>query len=226
MKNAAKTPGKLLAGLCLILFFCLMPVRSYAAEQQLSEITKLYVTGIYGSETLPQQKVNWQYADKGYYLCMPSGADLSNVQLHFTENSDGNENADSYVMIDGQKINCGDSANLSGTSKLQISLAGGKSVTVNIVKSAEIPAMFIQTASGTLDKVHASKDNKEKGTMTTIFNQYEKEVLYPSCFHKYRPLFFRKFFTCFYGVIKSIPENGTNIQRLNKIYTIKVCGNR
>ena len=99
MKNAAKTPGKLLAGLCLILFFCLMPVRSYAAEQQLSEITKLYVTGIYGSETLPQQKVNWQYADKGYYLCMPSGADLSNVQLHFTENSDGNENADSYVMI-------------------------------------------------------------------------------------------------------------------------------
>ena len=103
MKNAAKTPGKLLAGLCLILFFCLMPVRSYAAEQQLSEITKLYVTGIYGSETLPQQKVNWQYADKGYYLCMPSGADLSNVQLHFTENSDGNENADSYVMIGGQK---------------------------------------------------------------------------------------------------------------------------
>ena len=66
MKSAAKTPGKLLAGLCLILFFCLMPVRSYAAEQQLSEITKLYVTGIYGSETLPQQKVNWQYADKGY----------------------------------------------------------------------------------------------------------------------------------------------------------------
>lgn len=45
MKSAAKTPGKLLAGLCLILFFCLMPVRSYAAEQQLSEITKLYVTG-------------------------------------------------------------------------------------------------------------------------------------------------------------------------------------
>ena len=39
MKSAAKTPGKLLAGLCLILFFCLMPVRSYAAEQQLSEIT-------------------------------------------------------------------------------------------------------------------------------------------------------------------------------------------
>lgn len=145
-----------------------MPVRSYAAEQQLSEITKLYVTGIYGSETLPQQKVNWQYADKGYYLCMPSGADLSNVQLHFTENSDGNENADSYVMIGGQKINCGDSTNLSGTSKLQISLAGGKSVTVNIVKSAEIPAMFIQTASGTLDKVHASKDNKEKGTMALV----------------------------------------------------------
>lgn len=168
MKNAAKTPGKLLAGLCLILFFCLMPVRSYAAEQQLFEITKLYVTGIYGSETLPQQKVNWQYADKGYYLCMPSGADLSNVQLHFTENSDGNENADSYVMIGGQKINCGDSTNLSGTSKLQISLAGGKSVTVNIVKSAEIPAMFIQTASGTLDKVHASKDNKEKGTMALV----------------------------------------------------------
>ena len=131
MKSAAKTPGKLLAGLCLILFFCLMPVRSYAAEQQLSEITKLYVTGIYGSETLPQQKVNWQYADKGYYLCMPSGADLSNVQLHFTENSDGNENADSYVMIGGQKINCGDSTDLSGTSKLQISLAGGKSVSVN-----------------------------------------------------------------------------------------------
>lgn len=168
MKSAAKTPGKLLAGLCLILFFCLMPVRSYAAEQQLSEITKLYVTGIYGSETLPQQKVNWQYADKGYYLCMPSGADLSNVQLHFTENSDGNENADSYVMIGGQKINCGDSTDLSGTSKLQISLAGGKSVTVNIVKSAEIPAMFIQTASGTLDKVHASKDNKEKGTMALV----------------------------------------------------------
>ena len=168
MKNAAKTPGKLLAGLCLILFFCLMPVRSYAAEQQLSEITKLYVTGIYGSETLPQQKVNWQYADKGYYLCMPSGADLSNVQLHFTENSDGNENADSYVMIGGQKINCGDSTDLSGTSKLQISLAGGKSVSVNIVKSAEIPAMFIQTASGTLDKVHASKDNKEKGTMALV----------------------------------------------------------
>lgn len=56
MKNAAKTPGKLLAGLCLILFFCLMPVRSYAAEQQLSEITKLYVTGIYGSEHCRSRK--------------------------------------------------------------------------------------------------------------------------------------------------------------------------
>ena len=75
-------------------------------------------TGIYGSETLPQQKVNWQYADKGYYLCMPSGADLSNVQLHFTENSDGNENADSYVMIGGQKINCGDSTDLSGNKQI------------------------------------------------------------------------------------------------------------
>ena len=28
--------------------------------------------------------------------------------------------------------------------------------------------MFIQTASGTLDKVHASKDNKEKGTMALV----------------------------------------------------------
>lgn len=51
---------------------------------------------------------------------------------------------------------------------MQISLAGGKSVSVNIVKSAEIPAMFIQTASGTLDKVHANKDNKEKGTMALV----------------------------------------------------------
>ena len=41
-----------------------------------------------------------------------------------------------------------------------------------------------------------------------IFNQYRKEVLHFPRFHKYRPLFFRKFFTCFYGVIKSIPENG------------------
>ena len=55
-----------------------------------------------------------------------------------------------------------------------------------------------------------------------IFNQYRKEVLHFPRFHKYRPLFFRKFFTCFYGVIKSIPENGTNIQRLNKIYTITI----
>lgn len=174
MKSETKDKSVFWMTVCVLFFFCFMPIRAYAAEQQLSYIEKLYVTVSYGSgDTQTEQKVNWQYADKdGYYLCMPAGADLSNVKLHFTEgNSTGaevTEDTESYVMAGGQKVHCGETLDLSGKSTLQISLSGGRSKTVNITQSAEIPAMFIQTASGTLDKIHANKANKEAGTMALV----------------------------------------------------------
>ena len=91
MKSETKDKSVFWMTVCALFFFCFMPIRAYAAEQQLSYIEKLYVTVSYGSgDTQTEQKVNWQYADKdGYYLCMPAGADLSNVKLHFTEGNSG-----------------------------------------------------------------------------------------------------------------------------------------
>ena len=49
MKSETKDKSVFWMTVCVLFFFCFMPIRAYAAEQQLSYIEKLYVTVSYGS---------------------------------------------------------------------------------------------------------------------------------------------------------------------------------
>lgn len=79
-EKGGKRDMRLLKLLCFICLFCLMPLRAHAAQEQLNSIKDLYVTGFFG-DALGEQQIHWQQEGESYYLCMPSGADLSSVKI-------------------------------------------------------------------------------------------------------------------------------------------------
>lgn len=157
-ENGSNLLQKILFLLCMIL---ILPVSAQAAAEQLTSLNDLYVTGFLG-DTLSEQEIHWKKDDGKYYLCMPAAADLSSVKLHF-----GGNVTEGTVMINGTSVTSGETIDLSKEKTVQISLARS-TITVNILQSANVPSVFIATESGNLNKIHASKENKESGTMQIV----------------------------------------------------------
>lgn len=161
-KTAMKKKGYLFTFLCLFCLFCLAPLRAQAAGAQLGRINNLYVTGFFG-DTVSEQKINWQKDGSDYCLCLPSGSSLEQIRLWFE-----GDPADGYLMLDGRTVKSGDTIDLSGAeSTLTLSLSGSEQK-LRIVRSANIPSMFIATESGSLSAIHANKEYKEPGELTVV----------------------------------------------------------
>ena len=117
---------------------------------------------LYDSESVSRkaEAVRWWYAkaDKTYYLFMPAAT----VSLYlWVDSTDA-------VLLDGEPFQSGQEATflLDGISR-DLSI-GKKSYTLRVMRSAQVPALFITTVSGSLSTIHHRKGNQETGTLHMI----------------------------------------------------------
>ncbi len=148
----------------LLLLLVFLPAGALAAK-----VSDLWVTSSLpekavqtGNAQTPIDAVRWWYSskEKAYILFLPAGVDSGSLQLWFT----GAET----LTVGKKKVQSGDTVNFL-TPGEKITLASGKDTyTLKIMKSANIPAMFLATESGSIESIHKSKENEEKGFLAII----------------------------------------------------------
>lgn len=108
-------------------------------------------------------KINWWRSDidGGYYLFLPDGVDASALTVMFDFDS---------FSVDGKELKSGEKTDVFSEKGSYSVAADGKDYTLVVLESDNLPAVYIETESGSLDKIHADKDYKEKGSFAAYEN--------------------------------------------------------
>ncbi|MDO4269472.1 MAG: CotH kinase family protein [Eubacteriales bacterium] len=101
--------------------------------------------------------------DSAYYLFLPSSLDRSQVNLFVTAPAEAVTEASGKITLQ-RGLNTVD---LTGVDELSLA-SGDKTLTLKIMQSSEVAAMFLTTDTGSMDFVHANKNNKDKGGMVLV----------------------------------------------------------
>lgn len=172
-----------IAMICCVIWTLPAGVSAAEEETAIESLEDVYITGFLQADA--EQKLHWNYAASGAKeqdysqercFFLPSGADCDTVSIWFakTQKDDSTGGITSvtetgYVMIDGLKIKSGDVIKLPSDGEfLSVTLAEGKTTKIYVKKSSNVPSMFISTASGSLEDIHADKEHKEKGDMLLL----------------------------------------------------------
>jgi len=104
-----------------------------------------------------------------YYLFLPSYASLKDIRL-------APYSAKICVMKEGKPYEITESAELlTGMDKVQCQfIDSGKNFELRILKSANIPAVFIETKFGGVEDIKADKEHEVPGTIVTIDSMGER----------------------------------------------------
>lgn len=145
--------------LCMILMLCCAALPAQAAEK-----VTLWVSG---DGTHGVDAIDW-YQDKNIcYLFLPGNVEKDALKIGFSGTD--------TLKIGGSDVRQGDSAAVLQMGKSVIADAKGKKYTLQVMQGSKgLPALYIATESGTLNKIHAKKSNKEKGTLLFVTPEGEK----------------------------------------------------
>lgn len=150
--------GKVFIGLftvLLILAALVFGINEYAWDGTVGITARITVQGA-------QEEVRvWQQDRDDYYLFLPSYAELSQVQLF--------ANVSNPVSLNGKPINEGircEGLQLDVEHDLCY-LSRGKEhhYSLTILRSANVPALYVDTASGTMTGIHKTKGTAEPGEL-------------------------------------------------------------
>jgi hypothetical protein len=148
--------------------FILLPSAAHAAR-----INDVWVTHVMpGQERetpsfakLPEDAIRWWYSkkDRTYFLFLPAGSDSTNLRLWFDTSAES-------ITVDGKTVHSGDQVDFL-VPGVQVTLTCGENTyTLAVMQSINVPALFLSTESGSLDSIHASKENQEPGSLVLINN--------------------------------------------------------
>ena len=107
-----------------------------------------------------QIKAWYNKNDGSYDLFFPADCDLSAVTVNFTGGD--------VLTVGDVTLHDGDVTDAFSTGESYAVSVGENSFTVKCYQSANIPSVYIQTESGSLDYIHANKENKEGAVITTV----------------------------------------------------------
>ena len=129
----------------------------------------LWVEGSVAAEADNSDAIRWWYSEKEkqHFLFLPACADPSALSLHFT----GAES----ILLNGASFSSGDACTLVPGETLTVE-AAGKTYRVQVMQSANVPVLMMETESGSLDYIHTRKGNEEEGTLLLV--QPDGEVIY------------------------------------------------
>ncbi|MDD6628118.1 MAG: CotH kinase family protein [Lachnospiraceae bacterium] len=108
-------------------------------------------------------------ADDTYYLFLPAYADTKNVKVYF-ENAERllvESDGTNYELKRGADIGCLELNMLYQVRYLEADEIQ-QTINLEVMHSANLPALFIETQSGTMEEVDADKDYQEEGRYTLI----------------------------------------------------------
>lgn len=149
---------------CKWLLLCLLMLCFAMSAAQAAGGVTLWVSGD-GNQGV--DAIEWYLNKNVYYLFLPGNVDRAELRIGFS----GTE----QLKIGGETVQKGDSASVLPDEKTVITDARGKKYTLQVMQgSANLPALYITTESGTLDKIHAKKTNKEAGSLIFVTPEGEK----------------------------------------------------
>ena len=151
-----KSLKKLTAVLLAVLM--ILPFAGSFAFAKSSDIPVVSVSAFGDKES----KIDWWRSDLDgkYYLFLPDGADPSALTVSYSGSS---------LTVDGKAVPDSETTSVFsvGTHKV---IADAKEYTLVVLESDNLPAVYIETESGSLDAIHADKEHKEKGSFVAYEN--------------------------------------------------------
>lgn len=99
----------------------------------------------------------WQTSSKKTHLFLPSDWDASQLRIWYS--------GEGSLSVDGQTISSGAVVSAFKPEASVKIRYGTKSCTVQVHQSANVATVYLTTESGTVDAIHQSKANKEKGSI-------------------------------------------------------------
>ncbi|MBQ6020468.1 MAG: CotH kinase family protein [Clostridia bacterium] len=100
----------------------------------------------------------WKSGDGAYYLFLPADADRGALTAVCGETA---------VTVDGVPLTDGEPTDAFAKDTLTVTV-GRQSATLHVLQSDGLPAVYIQTETGSLEAVHADKEHKEPAAMTVV----------------------------------------------------------
>jgi len=142
--------------LILLIFICLLPLGALAAG-----VDDLWVSGTVAEASPETDTVHWWYSTKErqHYLFLPACTDPTALTLHYTGTD--------TLSINGSPVQSGEAWSFTPGEKLALT-CGKKTYTLNVMQSAGVPSLFIETESGSLDYIHKKKGNEETGRLLLV----------------------------------------------------------
>ncbi|MGN0468683.1 MAG: CotH kinase family protein [Acutalibacteraceae bacterium] len=145
--------------LALMMTVSLFSVSSAAAAGSITS----FKVNVYDNSENSIDTINWYKSDDGtYYMFLPANADLSSLTVWYKASGD--------VYVGDVKLVSGEKTNVFSKSGLYKLKVGTKNYSLYVMCSAEIPTVYINTESGSLDYIHENKDNKEAGAIKIVEN--------------------------------------------------------
>lgn len=167
MKNLKKALAIVLS-LSLVLA---MAVPSFAAPEDTGSASGISVFKInpYGNEEDAIDTIAWYEISGKYFLFLPADCNLSDAVFYYDSSDPVTVGPGGSALADGGHCDAiGDAGTYTLTS-------GGKTYTLVVMKSQNVPAVFIATESGSLDYIHANKENKEAADIR-VYENGEKSL--------------------------------------------------
>lgn len=104
-------------------------------------------------------------SSSNFYLFLPSNADCNNLKVWFLADY---ATVNGSTVVSGQPTDVFKDADEGGTKLVYTLNLGGETYTLNVMKSGDVGAVYIDTSSGSMSSIHSSKDNSESGTIMVV----------------------------------------------------------
>lgn len=144
--------------LASLMLLSLMPLFSFAADEAFELSVNPYGNAADSSDTI----IWYKDSTDNYYLFLPSDADTSALTVYF--------NSSDTVTVNGVALTNGEATDVFATGREYTLNCGGKNYSLNVLKSENLPAVYITTESGSLTYIHKNKENSEPGTIKIYEN--------------------------------------------------------
>ena len=96
---------------------------------------------------------------KGYFY-LPAFYQLDQLYLYFDSHDS--------LRLDGVEVHSGDAVSFTPNQRIQVSGKGFQPFTLTVMQSSQIPAVFIDTESGSMEHVHEKKGAREAADMYVV----------------------------------------------------------